>query len=95
MASSPGIDFVEVYTVSREAPEEFRGLSQELGNLYNTIQLSTGELEDKDSTLSQSRDVRISTMNRLMLQSEEALKNMHWTQNPDRVDKYLFTNSRV
>jgi hypothetical protein len=88
MASGPGIDsFVEVgklcwklysqvYKVSRDAPEELRGLSQELGNLHNTIQLLVGELEDPDSSLSQSGDVRISTVRRIILQSEETLKKM-------------------
>ncbi|RFU73705.1 hypothetical protein TARUN_8545 [Trichoderma arundinaceum] len=88
MASSSGIDdaisvgklcwelYSKVYKVSRDAPEELRGLSQELGNLHNTIQLLTEELKDEGSTLLQSGEVRISSVRRIMEQSEETLNKM-------------------
>lgn len=58
--------YSQVYKVSRDAPEELRGLSQELGNFHNTIQLLIEELKDKDSVLSNSGDVRRDTVRRVM-----------------------------
>ncbi|UKZ72884.1 hypothetical protein TrVFT333_000521 [Trichoderma virens FT-333] len=68
--------YSQVYKVSRDAPEELRGLNQELGNLHNTIQLLIEELKDEDSVLIRSGDVRINTIRRVMSQSEETLKRM-------------------
>ncbi|KAL7915141.1 hypothetical protein GGI35DRAFT_488936 [Trichoderma velutinum] len=39
--------YSQVYKVSRDAPEELRGLNQELGNFHNTIQLLLEELKDE------------------------------------------------
>lgn len=68
--------YSQVYKVSRDAPEELRGLNQELGNLHNTIQLLIEELKDEDSVLKHSGDVRVNLVNRVMSQSEETLKKM-------------------
>ncbi|OPB37362.1 hypothetical protein A0O28_0042740 [Trichoderma guizhouense] len=68
--------YSQVYKVSRDAPEELRGLNQELGNLHNTIQLLVEELKDEESVLRRSGDVRISLVNGAMSQSEETLKKM-------------------
>ncbi|KAL6700962.1 hypothetical protein J3F84DRAFT_344450 [Trichoderma pleuroticola] len=68
--------YSQVYKVSRDAPEELRGLNQELGNLHNTIQLLVEELNDEDSVLKRSGDVRINLVNRVMSQAEETLKKM-------------------
>lgn len=68
--------YSQVYKVSRDAPEELRGLNQELGNLHNTIQLLVEELKDEDSVLKRSGDVRIKLVNRVMSQLEETLKKM-------------------
>ncbi|KAJ4863861.1 hypothetical protein T069G_00391 [Trichoderma breve] len=68
--------YSQVYKVSRDAPEELRGLNQELGNLHNTIQLLVEELRDEDSVLKRSGDVRIHLVNRVISQAEETLKKM-------------------
>lgn len=68
--------YSQVYKVSRDAPEELRGLNQELGNLHNTIQLLVEELKDEDSVLKRSGDIRINLVNRVMSQSEETLQKM-------------------
>lgn len=68
--------YSQVYKVSRDAPEELRGLNQELGNFHNTIQLLLEELKDKDSVLLNSGEVRINTVHRVMSHSEETLRKM-------------------
>jgi hypothetical protein len=68
--------YSQVYKVSRDAPEELRGLNQELGNFHNTIRLLLEELKDKDSVLLNSGDVRIDTVRRIVSHSEETLKKM-------------------
>ncbi|KAL6805508.1 hypothetical protein J3E68DRAFT_433493 [Trichoderma sp. SZMC 28012] len=68
--------YSQVYKVARDAPEELRGLNQELGNLHNTIQLLVEELKDEDSVLKRSGDVRINLVNRVMSQSKETLQKM-------------------
>lgn len=68
--------YSQVYKVSRDAPEELRGLNQELGNLHNTIQLLLEELKDPDSVVLNSGGVRIDTVRRVVSQSEETLKKM-------------------
>ncbi|KAM0523921.1 hypothetical protein ACHAPE_001174 [Trichoderma viride] len=68
--------YSQVYKVSRDAPEELRGLNQELGNFHNTIQLLLEELKDTDSIVFNSGDVRIDTVRRVVSQSEETLRKM-------------------
>ncbi|EHK39556.1 hypothetical protein TRIATDRAFT_313596 [Trichoderma atroviride IMI 206040] len=68
--------YSQVYKVSRDAPEELRGLNQELGNFHNTIQLLLEELKDNDLLLFNSGDVRIDTVHRVVSHSEETLKKM-------------------
>ncbi|KAL7901573.1 hypothetical protein HDV63DRAFT_404868 [Trichoderma sp. SZMC 28014] len=68
--------YSRAYKVSRDAPEELRGLNQELGNFHNTIQLLLEELKDTDSIVFNSGDVRIDTVRRVVSQSEETLKKM-------------------
>ncbi|KAL7937149.1 hypothetical protein V8C35DRAFT_294889 [Trichoderma chlorosporum] len=68
--------YSQVYKVSRDAPEELRGLNQELGSLHNTIQLLLEELKDEDSVLIRSGDARLNTVRRVMSRSEETLKKM-------------------
>lgn len=68
--------YSQVYKVSRDAPEELCGLNQELGNFHNTIQLLLEELNDNNSVLFNSGDVRIDTVRRIMSHSEETLKKM-------------------
>jgi hypothetical protein len=66
----------QVYKVSRDAPEELRGLNQELGNFHNTIQLLLEELKDKDSVLLNSGDIQTDTVRRVISHSQETLKKM-------------------
>ncbi|KAK1255412.1 hypothetical protein MKX08_009407 [Trichoderma sp. CBMAI-0020] len=68
--------YSQVYKVSRDAPEELRGLNQELGNFHNTIRLLIEELKDRDSVLRNSGDARIDNVRRVMSHSEETLKKM-------------------
>lgn len=68
--------YSQVYKVSRDAPEELRGLSQELGNFHNTLQLFVEELKDGDSVLMRSGDVRIDTTQRVLLRSQETLQKL-------------------
>ncbi|KAK5991746.1 hypothetical protein PT974_07780 [Cladobotryum mycophilum] len=68
--------YSQVYKVARDAPEELRGLNQELGNLSNTYKLLVEELENEDSLLRQSGDVRINTARRINEQTKETLQNM-------------------
>ncbi|KAF4449293.1 hypothetical protein F53441_7411 [Fusarium austroafricanum] len=68
--------YSNVYKVSRDAPEELRGLSQELGNLSNTIKLLNEELEAPDSCLANSGEQRLKFTRRIMSQARETLEKM-------------------
>lgn len=43
--------YQNVYKVSRDAPEELRGIRDELGALSNTIRLLTDDIQDPHSML--------------------------------------------
>lgn len=68
--------YSQVYKVSRNAPEELRGLNEELGNFHNSIQLLLEELKNKDSILSNSGEVRNGIVRQIMLHSGETLNDM-------------------
>ena len=68
--------YTKVYKVSRDAPEELRGLSQELGNLSNTIAMLVEELKAEESCLARSGDARLRFVHRMVLQARETLQKM-------------------
>ncbi|KAF5653490.1 hypothetical protein F25303_2197 [Fusarium sp. NRRL 25303] len=75
--------YTRLYKVSRDAPEELRALTQELGNLSNTVNLLNEEVRDQEEWIKRAGERRLEYTCKVMGQAKETLQKM------DRLaDKY-------